>query len=125
MSKGVTTGTLSSAQPTAYGSGRFVPPQPMPGYDGEIQEGISRKFDTKLRVVDHDGKQPLGEVSKYDVAQLQLSLQECLELIKRKDVNLENHHDEISALGRRAQDYLIMQDHLYTDYVRAEKERDR
>jgi len=54
-----------------------------------------------------------------------LHLQETLELIRRKDYTLENHHIEISALYKRAQDYLITQDLLYTDYIRGEREREK
>ena len=111
--------------PTRYSIGRFDPPQPFPTFDGEIGEGKSYKFNTKLKVVDQTGKPPLGDVSRHDVASLQLHLQETLELIRRKDYTLENHHIEISALYKRAQDYLITQDLLYTDYIRGEREREK
>jgi hypothetical protein len=128
LARGFSSGTTTlgtSKAPLQYGSGRFVPPVPSVAFDGEIHEGKSYKFDSKLKVVDNNGKAPIGDVSRNDVACLQLHLQECLELIKRKDYNLENHHYEIQSLYKRAQDQLIMQDHLYQDYVRAEKEREK
>lgn len=73
LQKGFATSGTSQV-PIAYGSGRFVPPVPHPTFDGEIGEGKSYKFDTKLKVVDQTGKPPLGDVSRHDVASLQLHL---------------------------------------------------
>ena len=70
------------------GQGRFRPPQPNVGHDGEISSGHSYRFQAQLEVADKDGHAGLGEQTRYDVAFLQLQLQECLELIKRKDEEL-------------------------------------
>lgn len=126
LQKGFTTSGTQQAVPMSYGSGRFIPPQPYPTFDGEIGEGKSYKFDTKMKVVDFEsGKPPMGDTTKHDVASLQLHLQETLELIKRKDYTMENHHIEMETLYKRVQDYLIVQDLLYRDYVKAEKEKER
>ena len=42
------------------GSGKFRPPIPIPGYDGDIAQGFSYKFETHLDVVDKNGKPGIG-----------------------------------------------------------------
>jgi len=41
--------------------GRFRPPQPNMGIDGEISTGFSHKFQAHLEVADKDGRAGLGE----------------------------------------------------------------
>jgi selenocysteine lyase/cysteine desulfurase len=47
-------------------------------------------------------------------------LQEVLEINKRKEDELQTKNTEIEGLYKRLRDYLIIQDQLYKDYVRAE-----
>ena len=55
--------------------GRFRPPQPNMGIDGEISTGFSHKFQAHLEVADKDGRTGLGEQqTRYDVAFLQIQL---------------------------------------------------
>lgn len=71
-------------------SGRFRPPQPSMGLDGEVSQGYSHKFQMNLEVADRDGRPGLGDQqTKYDVAFLQLQLQECLELHRRREEELQ------------------------------------
>lgn len=59
----------------AMAGGRFRPPQPNMGIDGEISTGFSHKFQAHLEVADKDGRTGLGEQqTRYDVAFLQLQL---------------------------------------------------
>ena len=72
-----------------FGSGRFKPPSPNQDPSGDIQSGFSHKFKVHLEVTDKDGRPGLGdEQTRYDVAFLQLQLQELLELNKRKEHEL-------------------------------------
>lgn len=61
-----------------------------------------------MEVVDRDGRPGIGEPNRYDVACLQLQLQENLELIKRKDENLLAQQNEIEMLYKRVRDYLLV-----------------
>jgi len=49
-------------------------------------------------------------------------MQECLELIKRKDQNLNAKFGEIESLFKKVQGYMVVQDLLYKDFVKKEKE---
>ena len=102
--------------------GRFRPPQPSIGADGQITSGFSYKFQSHLDVVDKDGRHGLTDQTKYDVAFLQLIVMEFVELIKRKDEELNNKNNEIETLYKRVRDYLLIQDQLYKDYISMEKE---
>lgn len=104
------------------GGGRFRPPVPNMGIDGEVAMGYSTKFQMNLEVADKDGRTGLGDQTRYDVAFLQLQLQESFELIKRKDDELTTKNHEIEGLYKRVREYLVIQDQLYKDYVRSEKE---
>jgi hypothetical protein len=44
-----------------------------------------------MDVVGKDGRPGIGDATRYDAACMQLYLQECLELIKRKDDNLTSN----------------------------------
>ena len=59
----------------------------------------------------------------YDNAFLQLQLQECFELIQRKDDTLKMQKREIDTLYNRIKKYLHMQDHLYKDFVKMENDQ--
>ena len=61
----------------------------------------------------------------YDNAFLQLQLQECFELVNRKDETLKAQAREIESLYGRVKKYLHMQDHLYKDYVAMEAAHER
>lgn len=104
-----------------FGSGIFKPPVPSQDPTGDIVSGYSNRFKTHLTVADRDGNPGLSdEQTKYDVAFLQLQLQEVLEINKRKEDELQTKNTEIEGLYKRLRDYLIIQDQLYKDYVRAE-----
>ena len=92
------------------GGGRFRPPQPNMGLDGEVTSGYSHKFQAHLEVADKDGRTGLAEQNRYDVAFLQLQLQECFELNKRKDDELMTKNLEVDSLYKRVRDYLLVQD---------------
>ena len=60
-------------------------------------------------MADKDGRTGLGEnQTRYDVAFLQLQLQECFELIKRKDEELTTKNLETDSLYKRVRDYLLV-----------------
>ena len=67
-------------------------------------------FRAELDVADKDGKLGLaiGEQTRYDVAFLQLQLQEVMELVKRKDEELTTKNSEIDQLYKRIRDYLLV-----------------
>ena len=67
---------------------------------------------------DKDGKSGLGEQTRYDVAFLQLQVQELIELVKRKDDDLGVKNQEVEHLYKRVRDYLLVQDQLYKDFVK-------
>ena len=52
--------------------GRFRPPVPTVGVDGDISSRFSYKFQSHLDVMDKDGRAGLGEQTKYDVAFMML-----------------------------------------------------
>jgi len=58
----------------------------------------------------------------FDNAFLQLQLQECFEIISKKDESLKTQKREIDTLHNRIKKYVLMQDHLYKDFVRMEKD---
>ena len=102
-----------------YGDlGRFRPPIPTVGVDGEISQGYSYKYQTHLEVMDKDGRSGLADQTKYDVAFMQLQLIEFLEIIKRKDEDLAHKNNEVEALYKKTRDYLLVQDQLYKDFIR-------
>ena len=106
---------------------RFRPPVPSPGPDNTVTQGYSYKFDTKLLVTGPDGGEiGLGrDADPQENAFLQLQLQECFELLKRKDAALGSQKKDIDNLHARIKKYLLMQDHLYKDFVRAEDQHAR
>ena len=92
-----------------WGSGRFQPPQPNPGVDGDYPSGFTHKFKGHLDVADKDGRLGLGnEQTKYDVAFLQLQVQELIEINKRKEEELAHKNSETENLYKRIRDYLLV-----------------
>lgn len=72
--------------------------------------------------MDKDGRAGLSDQTKYDVAFLQLQLAEFMELLRRKDEDLTNKNNEIEHLYKKIRDYLLVQDQLYKDFVKQEKD---
>ena len=72
--------------------------------------------------MDKDGRAGLKDQTKYDVAFLQLQLCEFIELIKRKDEEIITKNNEIEHLYGKIRDYLLVQDQLYKDFVKQEKD---
>lgn len=52
---------------------------------------------------------------------MQLQLQECFEVIKRKDETCKFQQIEIDSLYKRVRSYVLTQDQLYKDYVKMER----
>ena len=95
----------------SYGDfGKFRPPKPTVGVDGDINQGYSYKYQTHLDVMDKDERSGLADQTKYDVAFMQLQLIEFLEIIKRKDEDLAHKNNEVEALYKKTRDYLLVQD---------------
>lgn len=88
--------------------GRFRPPVPSVGHDGEITQGYSYKYQTHMEIVDRDGRAGLSDQTKYDVAFMQLQVMECLELLKRKDEELSAKNNEVEGLYKKVRDYLLV-----------------
>ena len=65
-----------------------------------------------------------GELAAEN-AFLKLQLQEYFELIEKKDAALVAQKREVDSLYGRAKGYILMQDHLYKDFVRMEKEHEK
>jgi len=124
MTRGVAVGDGASGTTlnTIGDFGKFRPPLPSVGVDGDVKSGYSFKFQTHMEVLDKDGRAGLADQTKYDVAFLQLQLAEFLELLRRKDDELGAKNTEIDYLYRKVRDYLLVQDQLYKDFVRQEKE---
>ena len=112
---------ISNNNNFSYQQQRPNDPVPTIGHDGGVSEGYSYRFAQNLPVVDTNGKPGLGEVSKKDVASLQLQLIETLELIKRKDQTALFTADEVEKLYSRIREYLLLQDKLYRAFVKEEK----
>jgi hypothetical protein len=49
-------------------------------------------------------------------------LTEFIELIKRKDEDLTNKNNEIEYIYKKVRDYLLVQDQLYKDFVKQERD---
>lgn len=124
MAKGlaVSTGGEVKVGNPYEGYGRFRPPVPTLSHDGEVTEGFSYKFQTHLEVVDKDGRAGLQDPTKYDVAFMQLQLMEFIELLRRKDEELTNKNNEIERLFKQVRDYVLVQDQLYKDFTKNEKD---
>ena len=97
---------------------RVQPPVPRVNADQSITQGYSHKFGADLAVTGKNGEERgIDANDAYDNAFLQVQLQECFELVNRKDDALKAQKREIEALYSRIKKYLHMQDHLYKDYV--------
>ena len=121
------TGMPSFSATGLGGTSRGVaPPQPIFNNDGRITEGFSHRLNTKLKVTGVKGE-PTGMQEKdlYDNAFLQLQLQECFQVIAKKDEMLKSQHREIKNLWERVKKNLRMQDMLYRDFHHRETERQR
>jgi hypothetical protein len=101
---------------------RMQPPEPRVNPDGTITRAHSYKYGNDLVVTGKNGEEKgIDANDAYDNAFLQTQLQECFEMIYRKDELLKTQKREIDALYQRIKKYLYMQDHLYKDYVDMEK----
>ena len=121
------TGMPSFSATGLGGTSRGVaPPQPIFNNDGRITEGFSHRLNTKLKVTGVKGE-PTGMQEKdlYDNAFLQLQLQECFQVIAKKDEMLKSQHREIKNLWERVKKNLRMQDMLYRDFHHRETERQK
>ena len=101
---------------------------PVPTVDpttGLISQGYSSKFNQNMYVTGRNGEDKGIESSMQDNAFLQLQLQECFELINRKDETLKQQKREIDTLYNRIKRYLLVQDHLYKDHVKMEREHEK
>ena len=116
------TGTIASIPQPSILMEKLRPPVPRMNPDNTVSQGYSYKFDTKLLVTGRDGEEiGLGkEADPQENAFLQLQLQECFELLKRKDSALGAQKKEIDNLHARMKKYILTQDHLYKDFVAME-----
>ena len=59
-----------------------------------------------------------------DNAFLQLQLLECFNMIEKKDEIMKAQKREVDSLYSRIKKYVLMQDHLYKDYVKLERKHE-
>lgn len=112
---------LSQMQPMSGLAAMLQPPKPNKNFaDGSINHGQSFKFDSQMLVTARGGADP-EKGDPFENAFLQLQLQECFVLIEKKDEMLTAQKRDIDALYNKIKRYVLMQDHLYKDYVRMEK----
>ena len=98
-------------------------PEPRINPDNSVSNGISHKFDmSELHVTGKNGEDNGMGTNDHENAFLQLQLQETFELIYRKDESLKQQKREIELLYTRIKKYLLMQDHLYKDFVSMENQ---
>ena len=101
---------------------RYQPPTPaQPNSDGYFAEGNSKEFNSRLGLIGKDGQKFISDSNAHEHAFLQLQLQDCFEIIKRKDDELRNKYHEIDSLGKRVRSYVLTQDQLYKDFIRMER----
>ena len=113
-------GTFSKSGAPQW-SARLQPPVPRVNPDSTVTRGYSHRFAVDLLVTSRHGEDRTADAKElYDNAFLQVQLQECFELIKRKDEALKSQKREIDTLYSRIKKYLLMQDHLYKDFVKLE-----
>ena len=113
-------GTFSKSGAPQW-SARLQPPVPRVNPDSTVTRGYSHRFAVDLLVTSRHGEDRTADAKElYDNAFLQVQLQECFELIKRKDEALKSQKREIDTLYSRIKKYLLMQDHLYKDFVKME-----
>ena len=58
----------------------------------------------------------------YEIAFLQMELQECFIQLERKDVVIKDNKETIDKLHKKVQNQVLMQDHLYKEFIHIEKE---
>lgn len=98
------------------------PPVPIPGAFGnfsDIREGYSYRFKSKLGVDMGDLYSDQGwdqVTAKYQIACLQLQGMETLELLARKERELETNNVEIEELRNDMRTCLLLQDELFKQY---------
>ena len=101
-------GTFSKSAAPQW-SGRLQPPVPRVNPDSTVTHGYSNRFAADLLVTGKHGEdKAMDAKDHYDNAFLQVQLQECFELIKRKDEALKSQKQEIDALYSRIKKYLLM-----------------
>jgi len=101
----------------------MLPPRPNQNADGSINTGYSHRFDANLPVTGREGEK---HVDKQDIdnAFLQLQLLECFEMTEKKDEIMKAQKREVDSLYARIKKYILMQDHLYKDYVKLERKHE-
>lgn len=104
--------------------GHLQPPRPTINADGTINTGYSFRFDANLPVTGRRGEKEGVDKQDIDNAFLQLQLLECFEKIDKQDDIMRSQKREVDQLYGRIQRYILMQDHLYRDYVKLEKKNE-
>jgi len=98
------------------------PPVPLSGPYGnwsDIKEGYSYRFKTKLPVISGDlfGEQGFDQnMAIYEIASLQLQNLETMELMERKDRELQSLNLEIEDFRNQMRQSLLVQDELFKQY---------
>lgn len=98
------------------------PPVPLPGPYGnwsDVREGYSHRFKSKMPVDMHDlyGEQGFDQnAARYEIACLQLHNLETLELMDRKDRELQTVNLEVEDLRNQMRQTLLVQDELFKQY---------
>ena len=102
--------------------GQFRPPQPGEAFDGEINRGISHKFDSsEIPLYDKSGQHGIRESNIWENAFLQLQLKEAFELNYRQHEQIGTQKRDIEELYKKIRGYLLTQDQLYKDCIRVER----
>lgn len=94
------------------GSNYKAPTPHHPDADG-FYGGRSREFgDAEMKVKDGQGNSSISATAKnsYEVCFLQLQLQECFQIIQKKDDNLRFKQADIENLHRTIRQYVLTQD---------------
>jgi hypothetical protein len=101
--------------------GQLQPPKPeKDAIKGTINAGHSFKFDSQFAItprMDLGADNPVT----YDNAFLQLQLMECFALNEKQELIIKKQKREIDSIHQKMKRYLLMQDHMYKDYVALEK----
>lgn len=98
------------------------PPVPLSGPYGnwsDIKEGYSYRFKSKLPVISGDlfGEQGFDQnMAIYEIASLQLQNLETMELMERKDRELQSLNMEIEEFRNQMRQSLLVQDELFKQY---------
>lgn len=98
------------------------PPVPIPGQFGnfsDVREGYSYRFKSKLNVDMQELYTDQGwdqVTAKYQIACLQLQGMETLELLARREREIESNNAEIEELRNDMRTCLLLQDELFRQY---------